>query len=383
MSSAVAEGATATAPVERGWRGFVVALVAMVAVTAIPLWPPALALQGGLVRLLLPIEQFALLVLVATASCAVVGWWAGGKLLVAAAWVAIAGWLLWKVPLSPNGYGAFARGWAMMLGASFGLVCFATASRPFLTRALAAVALTAAVALIGTSSRKGAGSSARFLDSSASMLGFEYQRRVDESLASWRRRTESPVWQAFAQRLPEAANRAGRSAVMLGVLGQSPSVTDSSKRGPMLLLVPALLALESILALALGWAVYHRLSRTRIGPPLGAVRDLRFSDQWLWGLVVGFTLMLLPTLADWRPAGLNLVVFFGALYALRGTGVFLWWLPKRLGWLLPLTLAVLIPIFGAVKVVIGFPTIAFGVGIGDTWRDLRNRAVTYDRQPRS
>ena len=31
---------------------------------------------------------------------------------------------------------------------------------------------------------------------------------------------------------------------------------------------PSLLALESLAALALAWATYHRLGRTRLGPPL-------------------------------------------------------------------------------------------------------------------
>ena len=65
MTGAVAPDSAATAPQERGWRWFVIALALMVAVTAAPRWTPALALLGGTIRLLLPIEQFALLVLVA------------------------------------------------------------------------------------------------------------------------------------------------------------------------------------------------------------------------------------------------------------------------------------------------------------------------------
>lgn len=381
MTVAVADGATATAPVERGWRWFILALALMVAVTAVPLWPPALALVGGVIRLLLPVEQFALLVLVATAACAVVGWWAGGRLLVALLWAAVAGWLLWKVPLSANGYGAFARGWSMVLGASFGLVCFATASRPFLSRAIAAVSLAGVVTMGGLAGRST--SAAGVFDASSRMLGFEYQRRLDEALSSWRRRTDSQAWQTFAQRMPDAAARAERSAALVATLGQSSQMSDRGARGPLLLLAPALLALESVLALGLGWAAYHRLSRTRIGPPLGAVRDMRFSDQWIWGLVVGFTLLLLPTLAEWRPLGMNFVVFFGSLYLVRGVGVLLWWIPDKWAWLLPVTLVVLIPLLGPVRVLVAMAALAFGIGLSDTWRDFRASAVTRRPESRS
>src|SRR5439155_4555590 len=81
---------------------------------------------------------------------------------------------------------------------------------------------------------------------------------------------------------------------------------------------PSLLALESIAAVAIAWAIYHRLSRARLGPPLGLLRDFRFNDQLVWGLIVGLTIFFVPTLSAMRIVGRNLLVFFGALYALRG-----------------------------------------------------------------
>jgi hypothetical protein len=379
MTDAVASGATATAPIERGWRWFVLAVVLMIAITAVPFWPPALALIGGAIRLLLPVEQFAVLVLVATAACSIVGWWTGGRLVVALVWTVVAGSLLWQMPLFPNGYGAFARGWAMVLGASFGLVCFATASRPFLSRAIGAVALAGVVTLAGFAGRRSVG--AAVFDASTRMMGFEYQRRLDESLTTWRRRTDSPAWQSFARRMPDAAASAERAAGVLAVLGQWSPTDRRVPRGALLVLAPALLALESVLALALGWAMYHRLSRARIGPPLGTVREMRFSDQWIWGLVVGFTLLLLPTLVEWRAIGRNLVVFFGLLYVVRGIGVVLWWIPDRWAWLIPVALVLLIPLLGPVDVLVAFAAIAFGIGLSDTWRDFRSSAVS--RRPES
>lgn len=366
MAGVVAPGSAATAPQERGWRWFVVALVLMVAITAAPVWPAALALLAGLVRLLMPVEQFALLVLVSIATCAIVGWWAGGRVLLSLAWVLLAGAVIWFVPLPLQGYGAFVRGWALSLGASFGLVCLATSARPFLGRALAAVALAGAVSVAGFATRAPLDGSA--FDEPSRMLGAEYQRRLGESLALWQSRTDGASWQAFARSMPEAAGRADRLAAVLAALGQP---APGASRGPLLLLSPSLLALESLLALGLGWAAYHRLSRVRIGPPLGQLRDLRFNDQLVWGVVVGVTLLLLPTLSDWRAPGANLVCFFGTLYALRGAGVLTWWIPDRIAVGVLVALLILIPLLGPVWVLAIVLATTFALGLGDTWRDFR------------
>lgn len=374
MTGAVAPETTATAPQEREWRWYVVALVMMVLVTVASGWPAALALVAGAVRVLLPVEQFAVLVLVAIAACAVVGWWAGGRLSLALLWVAAAGVVLWKIAL-PEGYGAFVRGWALAMGAAFGLVCLGTRARPFLGRALAAVALAGVVTTAGLASRSDYGAT---LDGIARTLGSEYGRRVNESLEGWRNRTNSEAWRAVAGRLPDAADRGDRMAGVLSALGMPKSRGGT---GAMLAIAPALLGLESLLALSLGWATYHRLSRVRIGPPLGALRDLRFNDQLVWGLVIGATLLLLPSLADRRTAGANVVCFFGTLYALRGAGVLTWWVPERVAAFAPLALVILVPLLGPVFVFGALLAITFGLGLGDTWRDFR--AGADSRRPSS
>jgi len=381
MNGAVAPDSAATAlrtaPKHRGWRWFMLALLLMVAVTAAPQWTASLALIGGTVRLLLPIEQFAVLVLVVIAACALVGWWAGGRLSVALLWMAMAGWVLWKLPLPLQGYGAFLRGWSLCLGAAFGLVCLITRSRPLLGRALAAVALATVVTMAGQASRSGVGGT---FDEATRMLGSEYQRRVQESLDAWRGRSESSAWQTFAAKMPGAAARADRLATTLETLGDPGSGGGTGSlavRGPLLVLAPALLALESLLALGLGWASYHRLSRVRIGPPLVALRDLRFNDQLVWGLVVGATLLLLPTLAEWRAMGINLIGFFGILYALRGVGVLTWWIPDRVAAFAPLALVVLVPLLGPTTVLALLLVTTFVLGLGDTWRDFRAGADAH------
>jgi hypothetical protein len=131
-------------------------------------------------------------------------------------------------------------------------------------------------------------------------------------------------------------------------------------------LLPALLALESLAALALGWGIYQRLSSVKIGPPLSPLTEFRFNDQLVWAVAVGATLVLLPTFADGRNAGFNLLTFFGVLYLLRGLGV-LAWITK--GRYLVLGILSLIPPFG---VMLG--VLALALGLGDTWLDLRRRA---------
>ena len=287
-------------------------------------------------------------------------------------WGLAAGYVVWKVPLPLSGYGAFLRGWAVTLGAAFGLVCLATASRPFLTRALAAVALSGVVTAVGFSTRAPAGMSA--FAAPAQMLSQEYQERLGVSLDAWRGRTSTESWRRFAQRFPEAVERTQRFEGLLVVLAEpqpASSAVGGSRVAPLVRLAPTLLALESLLALALGWAAYHRLTRARIGPPLGALRDLRFNDQWVWGLIVGVTVLLLPSLVEWRTAGLNLVGFFGTLYALRGAGVLTWYIPDRAAVWVLLALAVLVPVLGPVWVLGALLTVTFTLGLGDTWRDFR------------
>ena len=141
---------------------------------------------------------------------------------------------------------------------------------------------------------------------------------------------------------------------------------------------PSLLALESLLTLALAWAIYHRLSRARIGAPLRPLREFRFNDQLVWGLIAGLTIVFLPTLQSFRGVGSNLLLFFSALYAIRGLGVLAWFLaPGALAATLTIGFAMLwLPVIQFAAVV-GFLLLliaAFGLGLGDTWADWRRRA---------
>jgi hypothetical protein len=83
--------------------------------------------------------------------------------------------------------------------------------------------------------------------------------------------------------------------------------------------------------------------------------------------------VLLPTLADWRVLGVNMLIFFGALYALRGLGILTWWAPNRAAAFAVLGLALLLPLLGVAMLCWTLAVVALVLGLGDTWGDWRNR----------
>jgi hypothetical protein len=349
----------AAAPVgrERGWGLMVLALVACLAVAAAPFWPAAAGLVAALVRVLVPVEQTLLLVVPAVAACAAVGWWAGGRFVTAAAWCALAVWVLRQpLPVESPGYAAVARGWALLVAATFGLVGFVGPRLPFFVRALSALGLSCLVALGALLA------SGRDPARLGGIMQAELSRRAQGSIELWVQHAQNAEWRAVTDRAPDLAQRAEASVDRLREL--------PGRTAP---LMPALLALESLAALGLAWGLYHRLSRMRLGPPLAPLRSFRFSDQLVWGLVAGVTIVVVPTLAPLRVVGLNLLVFFGALYALRGFGILRWLAPERVAVAVGLGLALLLPLLGVWLLAGVLSGIAVVVGLGDTWGDWRNR----------
>lgn len=130
---------------------------------------------------------------------------------------------------------------------------------------------------------------------------------------------------------------------------------------------PAMIGLASVAALGVAWWMYQRLARGE-NAGLGPVREFRFNDQLVWLFIGGLGLLLLGGEGGWSRAGSNAVVFMGALYALRGIGVVLFFsggLSAAGAILLALGLLFLAPVVLVSALVIG---------LGDTWLDLRERA---------
>jgi hypothetical protein len=144
-------------------------------------------------------------------------------------------------------------------------------------------------------------------------------------------------------------------------------------------LFPALAAIGSVAALAVAWWLSGRVS----GAPrrLGTLAEFRFPDPLVWVLIGGLVMVLVP-LAAWAPRlGLNLVVFMGALYALRGLGVVVALVWSMVGSQLGLLLAL-----GMVAIIL-YPIVVAGtllLGVADTWLDLRSgRRAVNDEGRRS
>lgn len=129
---------------------------------------------------------------------------------------------------------------------------------------------------------------------------------------------------------------------------------------------PAMVALQSMAALAVAWWIYVRLVHSR-DDGVGPLRGFRFNDHLVWLMIVGILLVVARTDEGVTRIGANLAVFMGALYALRGLGVVAF-VSGGLSFI-GATMFVLAFLFAA-PVVIGF---ALLLGIADTWLDVRTR----------
>ena len=341
------EDVTTPAPSERGWGKLLLALAAFL---LIPPYTP--------LRALLPVEDTLLLLLPALAACCLVGWWAGGRLLLAVTWVGLSVWMLMQ-PAQAGPFYNLVRGWSLLLAGSFGLICLFGTRRPFFSRALSAVSL--ALTLVLLMSSRGPLTPAR----AQLAVQAEFARRNTETLAIFRAALQQHP--GVVKSMPQVASLPNEVETQLRTMAETGAG-----------LFPSLLLLESLVALALAWGTYHRISRTRLGAPLGYLKDFRFNDQFVWGLIAGLTIVVVPALEFLDATGRNLLVFFGALYAIRGFGVLSWFLaPGALAAALLVGFAMLWwPVLNAVAV-LGFMLLAlaaFGLGLGDTWADWRSRA---------
>jgi len=368
------EQGAAPAPRERGWLRLAVALAAFV-------FLPMLAPLSSV----LPVGHTLLLLAPALAVCFILGWRSGGRLLPAlvavglavftlaqpaTAWEAMNASLLEQPAAVPvSGYLDFARAWALLLAGSFGLLRLVDATgwggwagggvkgegaapRPFIARALPAVGLSILLALVlvvlGQSTPRHAGQ----------IYGRYFAGRTAQSVAAFE--------------IIAAAAPADAAWVYERVTNGLRGVSLVAQQ-----LYPALLALEGLAALALGWALYHRLGRARLGPPLAPLKMFRFNDQLIWGFVAGITLLIVPSLGELSLIGLNLLMFFGALYVLRGLGIMAWFVGRTNR--LVQASAVIAGIFFLAFTLV----LALILGVNDTWFDLRGRGPTSSSPSRS
>jgi hypothetical protein len=252
----------------------------------------------------------------------------------------IGGVLLAVLLLGPTGEPLWymERGWALLLGAWFVIMVVGLPDASFITRALAAVGVSAASAVLALLVRGRAG-----------------LEQADWVVAGQLQSSATEVASALS---------GGRGAGE-GLLAQ---FADAVYRTAELqaLLFPALLALASLSALAVAWWGYRRLT-DREPQPLRPLREFRFHDEPVWLFIAGVMLLLLPLDAVFSRAGSNMLLFMSALYALRGFAVLLAIAGSPGPLLIMLGVAATIILYPLVM------TATIVVGLTDTWLDLRAR----------
>ncbi len=330
-----------TAPASRrGWWWLGLALMAY-----------GIAADLPLAQTLLPLHQPITLLLPALAACGVVGWWRGGSLAMASVTVAGVVWSVWHATRTGVSGEILSVGWSILAGACFGLSLMAARSKWFLGKGVVAVLsalMLSALLVVLTPS----GSAA-------------FDKTVDSALAI-RGNADLQNWRIARSQMTRASTTRSDSATVAVLDRFEQNVADLPQLARAV--QPSLLALQTLVAMALAWALFHRFSRTRLGDELGRLRDFRFNDHWIWSVIVGLVLALLPALESLRPLGINLLVFFGALYALRGAAVLAWFLrPGRSLLGLIVGVALLLLLRDGAAIALGL------VGLGDTWADWRRR----------
>jgi len=211
-------------------------------------------------------------------------------------------------------------------------------SRPFLDRALAALALS------GTT-----------LTFWGWWLGIGWQ---DIQLSVLHQGWE------LSRQLTQATGGRG-TAALAGAVPLAEAVAQGV--GPMATVFPSLMALCALAGLAMAWSWYQRITHEPLGVPLGRLDQFRFSDQLVWGMVAGIGLLVVPAGEAGRIAGQNLVLFFGGLYVVRGLAIVRSWsrqAPGLLLGLMALSLLFILPVaLGGL----------LSLGLADTWLDFRRR----------
>jgi hypothetical protein len=329
---------SAVAPREVGWRG---PLFGLALLLLLPSMPPFF--------LLFPVHRTQVLLAPALAAVALVGWRSGGRFALAGLWTVAAAWILWLPGDGSDAFSMLLRGWGILLAASFAGVLLSGWGERFLDRALLAIGCAL---LLGTLTLVVGGG----IGEARLVLENELVRRSELAQAAWTAFTSQAQWQDMVSEradFVELAKQVERQFVVLPQLAR--------------LLAPALLVVQSLVVLALTWAIYHRFGRARVGPPLAPLRELRFHDAFVWGVIAGLLVIVLQAEGVWWFLGLNALAVSVVLYALRGIGVLLWFLsPGR--WSLVLWTIVLVLFLQIVGVM------AFVIGLGDTWLDWRRRA---------
>ncbi len=230
------------------------------------------------------------------------------------------------------------RGWALVLAGCFVVLTMQWPRSRFFPRAFAAVTATTALVGLLMMVRPGSWSIVNWLITEGLMESISVITQMFSAID-----TEVPLSTAQLNSFFNLAAQQGRY-------------------------FPALLGLSSLSGLAVAWWAYVRLSAGS-GLGLAPLRDFRFNDHLMWLFLTGLALIVLGAGEGWTSAGSNAVVFMGGLYALRGASVLVFFSGGVTG------LGIL---FLAIGMLVIPPVLIMGalvVGVGDTWLDLRSKAM--------
>jgi hypothetical protein len=240
---------------------------------------------------------------------------------------------------------ALERGWIALLAGALTVLMSLWPGRAFLATALLAVGLAAAAATMVVA---------------VTPLSFdEVGWRVTQHFSYQARLVMGALVQA-------AEGAGGEAPAVMAALERS---VDTGIRMASTVF-PALLLLQSLAALALAWGLYRRLAREPVGESAGTLREFRFDDNLVWGIVLALVSLLVPRPLWLGALGGNLAVFFGGLYAVRGVAVLAAMAAAAGigGWAAALGGSVIALFLAPVAALA-----ALALGVTDTWVDWRAR----------
>jgi len=137
------------------------------------------------------------------------------------------------------------------------------------------------------------------------------------------------------------------------------------------LILPGLVLLQSVAALAAAWALYRWIARHPEGEDLPRLREFRFSDHLIWGVVITLIALVVPGKEVLRDVGGNFAAFFGGLYVARGLGIVAALAAAGgMGGAFAGLLAAIVTVFLLPLVMFA----ALALGVTDTWVDWRKLA---------
>lgn len=270
-----------------------------------------------------------------------------------------AGLMLFVVWLSAGPADSFdlmERAWLVLLTGSLAIVVTSGRPKGFVAAALTAVAGAAATAA-----------------TLMALTGVSWGELV--WLAERHYGTQARLLIGQLSNLSAASGSAGAGGgTLLGTL------EDSIMLGVRLVsgLFPGLVLLQSLAALALAWALYHRIAQQPRGEPLGTLAGFRFNDHLIWGVAISLFVLVLPRLGWLNALGGNLLVFFSGLYVVRGCAV-LMAVAAAGGFGGPL--AALLVVFVTLFLMPVAALAALALGLTDTLMDWRRRLARAVQKP--